>query len=109
MLNRSVLIVRPKQPYLDWAAGLDNTGLVPDAEGEQTVYLVPEIEDDEHADRVLRRVYAVIFERELFGWHTDETAWPKNRTFSMFRKWFKIEMHSVVEDICDFRLVDDEA
>ncbi len=109
MLNRSVLIVRPKQPYLDWAVGLDDSGLVPDAEGEQTVYLVPEIEDDDQADRVLERVYGEIFERELYGWHTDEAAWPKNRTLSMFRKWFEIEMHSLVEDICDFDLIDDDA
>ncbi len=25
MLNRSVLIVRPNQPYLDWAASLDDS------------------------------------------------------------------------------------
>ena len=37
MLNRGVVIVRPKQPYLDWAAGLDDSGIVPDPNGEQTV------------------------------------------------------------------------
>ena len=109
MLNRSVLLVRPKQPFLDRAAGLDDSGIVPNVEGEQTVYLVPEIEDDDHADRVLKRVYAEVFERELYGWHTDEAAWPKNRTLSLFRKWFEVEMHSVVEDLCDFSLVDDDA
>ena len=41
MLNRGVVIVRPKQPYLDWAAGLDDSGIVPDPNGEQTVYLIP--------------------------------------------------------------------
>ncbi len=30
MLNRGVVIVRPKQPYLDWAAGLDDSGILPD-------------------------------------------------------------------------------
>ncbi len=30
MLNRGVVIVRPKQPYLDWAAELDDSGIVPD-------------------------------------------------------------------------------
>ena len=109
MLNRGVLIVRPKQPFLAWAAQLDDSGLVPDATGEQTVYLVPEFEDDDEAQRVLKRVFAEVFERELFGWHTDETAWPTNRTFSLFRKWFDIELHSVVEDLCEFEIVDDEA
>jgi len=38
MLNRAVVIVRPKQPYLDWALSLDDSGLVPDPGNEQTVY-----------------------------------------------------------------------
>src|SRR5438552_13898383 len=46
MLNRGVVIVRPKQPYLDWAAGLDDSGIVPDPNGEQTVYLIPSYADD---------------------------------------------------------------
>jgi hypothetical protein len=109
MLNRSVLIVRPKQPFLDWAAGLDESGLVPNVEGEQTAYLVPEFDDDEEAQQVLEEVFAEVFERELFGWHTDEAVWPENRDLALFMQWFEIELHSVVEDLCDFELMDDEA
>jgi hypothetical protein len=109
MLNRAVLIVRPKQPFLDWAAQVDDSGLVPNVEGEQTVYLVPEFENDNAGQRILRLVYAEVFERELYSWHTDESAWPENRSLAVFRKWFEIELHSIVEDLCDFTLVDDEA
>jgi hypothetical protein len=108
MINRGALIVRPKQPFLDWAARLDDSGIVPDAEGEQTVYLIPEFEDDQEASAVLKRIYAEVFERELWGWHTDESAWPQNRTLAMFREWFDIELHSVVEDIVGEELIDDE-
>ena len=108
MLNRAALIVRPKQPFLDWAAGLDDSGLVPDVTGEQTVYLVPEFESDEERLRVLKRVYAEIFERELDGWHTDPSAWPQKRDFKTFQAWFSIELHSVVEDVVDGALIDDE-
>lgn len=108
MLNRAALIVRPKQPFLDWATGLDDSGLVPDAAGEQTVYLVPEFESDEEGQRVLKLVYAEIFERELDGWHTDPSAWPKKRDFKTFQEWFSIELHSVVEDVVDDILVDNE-
>ena len=31
MLNRSAIIVRPKQPYLDWALALDDTCVREDA------------------------------------------------------------------------------
>ena len=71
MLNRAVLIVRPRRPFLEWAAQLDDSGLLPDVDGEQTAYLVPEFEDDAKRERVLKLVYAEVFERELFGWHTD--------------------------------------
>ena len=53
MLNRGVLIVRPKQPYLDWAAGLDDSGLVPDPSDEQTVYLIPSFESDEEGWKIV--------------------------------------------------------
>lgn len=109
MLNRVALVVRPKQPFLDWAAQLDDSGLVPNVEGEQTVYLIPQFDDDDDGQKVLQRVFAEVFERELFGWHTDEAAWPHKRNFALFRKWFTVELHSVVEDLCDFELVDDEA
>ena len=108
MLNRAALIVRPKQPFLDWAAGLDDSGLVPDVESEKTVYLIPEFESDEEGLRVLKRVYAEIFERELDGWHTDPSAWPQKRDFKTFQQWFSVELHSVVEDVVDDALIDDE-
>lgn len=108
MLNRSAVIVRPAQPFMDWAAGLDESEVLPDPAGEQTVYLVPELEDDDQGMRVLRRMWPVIFEAELEGWHTVEADWPQNRTFGMFRKWFTVEWHSVIEDLGDRPLVDDE-
>lgn len=108
MLNRGVLIVRPKQPYLDWAAGLDDSGLIPDPDDERTVYLIPSFEDDDQASEILEEVYAEIFERELDAWHTDESAWPSNRTFAMFEEWFHIELHSIVEDLAGDEILDDE-
>jgi hypothetical protein len=108
MLNRGVVIVRPNQPYLDWAAGLDDSGIVPNPSDEQTVYLIPSYEDDDEAWEVLEDVYSEIFENELYGWHTDEGAWPKDRDFEMFKQWFKIELHSVVEDLCDYEIFDED-
>jgi hypothetical protein len=62
MLNRGALTVRPKQPFPDWAARLDDSGIVPDADEERTVYLIPEFESDREASTVLKEVYAEIFE-----------------------------------------------
>ena len=109
MLNRGVLIVRPAKPFVDWALSLDDSGIVPSAREEQTAYLIPEFEDDPEAARVLKAVFAEVFARELDGWHTDESRWPKIRTLATFKKWFDIEMHSVVEDLGVVDLYDDEA
>lgn len=108
MLNRGAVIIRPGKGYIDWAAKLDDSGFIPDAEGEHTVYLIPEYDDDLEAMEILSQGYEDIFEMQLSGWHLDESAWPKNRTFAMFREWFVIEFHSVVEDLCDYPAVDDE-
>ena len=108
MLNRAALIVRPKQPCLDWAASLDDSGLVPDVRGEMTVYLIPGFADDDEAAEILGEVYADVFERELFGWHTDEAAWPIDRSLQRFHEWFEVELHPMVEDVCGDELIDDE-
>ncbi len=108
MLNRGVVIVRPKQSYLDWATGLDDSGIVPDPNGEQSIYLIPSYEDEEAAWEILENVHPAIFENELHGWHTDEAGWPRGRDFAMCKEWFEVELHSVVEDLCDFEIVDED-
>jgi hypothetical protein len=67
MINRAVLIVRPKVPFLDWAARLDHSGVLPDVEGEQTVYLIPNFDMDDDARTILEEVYPKVFEYELWG------------------------------------------
>jgi hypothetical protein len=108
MLNRTALIVRPKEPLIEWARSLDTDGVLPSTAGEQTVYLVPDFDDDRGFERVLKQVWSEIFERELEGWYVDEAVWPARRTLAMFKKWFSIEYHTVIEDLCAWPLEDDE-
>lgn len=108
MLNRAALIARPAQPFLDWAATLDDSGFVPSAEDEQTVYLIPEVDDEDELKEVLELAWSQIFESELYGWHTVEADWPQNRTMEMFLEWFKIEFHSIIQDLCDGAIVEED-
>jgi hypothetical protein len=108
MLNRSTVMVRPKQPYLDWAAQLDDSGVLPDPDDERTVYLIPEYDDEDSAWEILEEIYLEIFERELEGWDEDESTWPQERTFAKFQEWFDIEINSLVEDLCGYELIDDD-
>ncbi|HEY6940108.1 hypothetical protein [Dokdonella sp.] len=107
MLNRAALIVRPRQPFLDWAAALEQDGVNPDPDGEQTVYLIPEPDDNEEAERILQEVYPHVFENELDSWWTDESAWPQERSFAVFMAWFAVEIHTVIHDLVDDVLEDD--
>lgn len=108
MLNRAASIVRPARPFIEWALDLDDTGLAPQPEDEATVYLVPGYADANEREMILDAVHAEVFERELAAWHTVERDWPENRTFSMFKSWFEVELHSVVEDLCVGPLVDED-
>ena len=109
MLNRSALVIRPLQPFLDWAQSHNESAPLQEYEVEPTVYLIPEVGSDQDEHEVLLKVYPEVFEMELFEWHTDKTAWPKDRSLAVFVKWFKFEIHSVVQDLCSFPLEDDEA
>ena len=107
MINRAAIIAIPKQPYIDWANALDDDGPrmnVEEHHGEDTVYLVDDVGDDEDTSEVVRRYYSVIFEQELADWHTFESAWPGNRDFQTFTEWFHIQVNSVVLDLCNYRV-----
>jgi hypothetical protein len=109
MLNRSAVIVRPGQAYIDWAENLGDVDMLPTIDGEHTVYLIPGYDDELDALEALSQCYGAIFELELAGWHPDDSQWPKNRTFALFREWFVIEFHSLVRDLCDHPVVDHDA
>lgn len=58
MINRAALLVRPAQPYIDWALRLDDSGLAPRPDDEVKVYLVPEYTNSREAEEVIARVFA---------------------------------------------------
>lgn len=107
MINRAALLVYPSEPFLAWARSIDDD-IAPAKCDERTVYLIPEFDDDRGFERVLKKVWSEVFERELEAWYIDETRWPQNRTYSMFKKWFRIEYHTIIEDLCSEPLEDDE-
>jgi hypothetical protein len=67
-LNRTAIVVKPKQRFLDWLRTADpiSHGItVLDVAGEQTIYLVPECDTDENLADVLRELCEEIFEKQL--------------------------------------------
>ena len=112
MVNRCAITVQAKQAFLDWLRSLPDPVSVEMTleliNNEPHVYLLPEYEDANEQDKLLRQFFDIVFEMELDGWWTVEGDWPQNRNLKMFSKWFDIEFHSVVEDLVDAPLIDDE-
>src|SRR5260370_26931580 len=112
-INRSLIILRPRQPFLDWVCSLydESKDLTLESLNEDsTVYLIPEIWEDSDREEFLKTCYDILFEEQLEGWWTDEIAWPQQRDLKMFLDWFEVEFHSLVFDLCDepIRIVEDE-
>lgn len=103
-INRSAIILIPKQPFLDWLNAVDPSSIevsLSDLAEEPDVFLVPECESDAEFDRTLRKFFPTIFETLLEGWWTDRGTWPKNRTFARYGSWFEIHHHSLVLDLSE--------
>lgn len=110
LLNRSLLIVRPRKPFLDWYLALADAEDVTleELREEPTGYLLSEYELEEDRETVLQHFWDLVFEHELMAWADDEAKWPQTRTFTMFGEWFEVELSSLVIDIVDAPLVADE-
>ena len=103
-INRGVVILKPKSPFVDWANRTGDGNLVltqGEIGGDSTAYLTPEIEGDEELREFLEQSHSMLFEQELFEWSRDESEWPSNRNLSTFLEWFEIEFFSTVIDTID--------
>ena len=106
-LNRSAIVVRPKEPYVAWGLGTD--GDAPEHEelirNRCSVHLARDAEMLPDVDNALREKAVEIFERELAQWSRDTDAWPQERRLRVFRKWFETYVVDLVVDLRDEPLV----
>ena len=112
MLNRAVLIVRFKKPFVDWVNASDPTPThtisLAEVNDDSTAYLV-EVEDESELEQWLSLNGDTLFEEILFDWYTDPGLWPQDRSLTMLKKWCSFELHTVVLDTGSSPLEDDEA
>lgn len=100
-IDRSVAVIKPKQPFVDWANQLPDPEIIvnlKDLQKECTVFLIPDYDFEEEAIECIEELCEDIFVEMLFSWHTEESHWPDNRSSDMFWKWFEVEFHSMVID-----------
>ncbi len=111
MINRSSIILKAKEPFVQWVNAADpyyeNPGITLESvNSDRTVYLISE-EDAENLEQWLSVNFSTLFENELEGWYVDESLWPENRDRATFDKWFSVECHSVVIDTVGGVIEDD--
>jgi hypothetical protein len=100
-INRAALVVRPREPYLRWAASLDEKTPehANDLASSVSVYLVPEDPEGEEETPPLEDYFTRIFEHELEAWWTDPAQWPPRRGIATFLEWFDVVGDSMVIDL----------
>jgi hypothetical protein len=103
VINRSVAIIRPKQPYLDWIRTLPGPyyETLEDLQEQCRAVLIPESSSPEAAMKMLGYSAEKLFEMELEAWTPEKRGWPKDRGFDTFVEWFDVEIHLLVIDSVD--------
>ena len=102
LVNRCVVVLRPRQPFLDWLNRTLDDHLVEltlaQIRSDCTTFLLEEFEEPEEAVRWLDEHHQRIFAMELGSWHEDSSIWPRERSLKTFWEWFDVEIHSTVID-----------
>lgn len=101
-LNRTVVVLVPKQPFLDWLNNVDpdeDTLTAEDLREDNEVFLIPQFADNSDSVKWIETRWNYLFEHMLMGWVEEETLWPQDRNLDMFREWFEIEIHTMAWDL----------
>ena len=95
-INRSAIIIKPLQPFIDWVSNLYPEDEDMDDIKETRTYLIHE--DIEDIDSWLAKKFDKLFTFELESWHTNKKEWPQKRNYKMFKEWFQIDISTMVYD-----------
>lgn len=99
VVNRSIIILKPKEPYLSWAnhvaQSMESLGEI---RAQSKAILIPQTSYSDQARAYLEQNYARLFEIELEGWASDKKRWPPKRDFDTFLDWFDVEVYALVLD-----------
>lgn len=99
-VNRSVLIIKPRQAFADWLSQLPGNPVVELAElrNNGNAVLIPNVDDVDPADFLASHV-ETLFSAELADWCEDESLWPTPLSATLFMDWFDLDIHPVLTDM----------
>jgi hypothetical protein len=95
-INRSAIILKPLQPFLDWLNNLYPDDKVDDIREINTYLVTDEIED---LETYLKNKFDTFFMMELNDWHINKKEWPQKRNYKMFNLWFCVETSQMIYDL----------
>ncbi|MGM8851543.1 hypothetical protein ACS8E6_13650 [Salinicola halophyticus] len=106
LLNRSALSVKPTQAFVDWVNSLEPTLgeddlTLDDIAGENTVYLIPEMDTPEALLAYVEERYSDILESELRAWEEDQRQWPESLNWALFEEFLTLEHSYLAVDLDD--------
>lgn len=102
MLNRSAMTVKLTQDFVDWINDLDADSeqlSLQEVNEEATVYLIPEIEDENQLNETVEEFYLNVLENELKSWEEDESRWPEPMDMTLFERFIQLDPAVMVFDL----------
>ena len=102
VVNRSVLVVLPRQPFLEWLHRADPTSdelTLEDLRRDPSVYLLPARGMEGDREKSLKKFCKTIFEEQLDEWYRAKELWPRDRSIKAFKEWFEYRFHSMPIDL----------
>lgn len=109
LLNRDLLVVRPREPFLKWARSVfEDVPVDADEDvGWTDSFLMPEFETEEEFLSWLRHNCDLIFEMMVSAWAGPPELWPEDRNWEAFQRWFEFERIETTWDLVDAPLSSD--
>lgn len=94
-LDRHILIVKPKQPFFDWANEISQST----QKIETTMFRSYLISDDVNPKEWLKKNYKRIFTLECYEMTHFIEEVPKKTNYKMFQDWFTVEASISIYDL----------
>ena len=93
MVNRTAVVIKPRQPFLDWINNTPQLNLSSPVTMEELledcdIILLPDTDSLEGAHELLEPLKPDLFAVQLDGWLCDPNAWPQDRSAAVFDQWF---------------------
>ena len=102
-LNRGLVLLRPKQLFVDWVRDSDPGTPVSEEVAWKAIeaFLIPQFDRTPDSHTWTHDNFELMFEIALDSWFTDPSLWPEPRDWETFNRWFNVELVDMAWDLVD--------